>query len=101
MALRASGKPGKKAGSATKDLGCSIEFFKEYIASKFEPWMTWENRGIDTWHLDHIIPLASFDLTDREQFKRAAHYTNHQPLKAEDNRNKRDRILEGTILDLL
>ena len=92
MALAASGKPGKKAGSTIKDLGCSIEFFKEYIAAMFEPWMTWENRGRKTWHLDHVTPLSRFDLTDREQFLRAAHYTNYQPLSAEDNIAKGNRI---------
>jgi len=68
-----------RAGSAVRDIGCSIEFFKQYIASKFLPWMTWDN-WTKKWQLDHIKPLASFDLTDREQFLAACHYTNLQPL---------------------
>jgi len=31
------------------------------------------------------------DLTDRDQFVEAAHYTNYQPLWAEDNQAKGDR----------
>lgn len=32
-----------KSGSAVDDLGCSIEEFKKYLESKFEPGMTWDN----------------------------------------------------------
>lgn len=77
-----------KNGSAIEDLGCSIEFFKAYIEQRFEPGMTWDNWAHDVWHLDHIIPLASFDLTDREQLLKACHYTNIQPMWAKDNLSK-------------
>jgi hypothetical protein len=78
---------GSKGGSAVKDLGCSLDFFKEYIESKFSEGMTWNNHGLEDgkWHLDHIKPLALFDLTNREQFLQAAHYTNYQPLWAKEN----------------
>ena len=47
--------------------------------------MTWENYGRMGWHMDHIIPLANFDLTDRQQFLEACHYTNLQPLWWQEN----------------
>jgi len=77
---------GQRGGSAVRDLGCSIPDFKIYIEGKFISGMTWENYG--SWHLDHIRPLAKFDLTDRAQFLQACYYTNYQPLWAEDNLRK-------------
>ena len=78
----------QKIGSAVKDLGCSIDVFKGYFETLFTPGMNWDNYGINGWHIDHIKPLALFDLTDREQFLKAVHYSNLQPMWAEDNLKK-------------
>ena len=83
-----------KSGSAVRDLGCSIDFLVKYLESKFQEGMTWENRGLYTWHIDHIIPLSSFNLEDREEFKKAVHYTNLQPMWAKDNLSKRNKIIK-------
>lgn len=77
---------GIKAGSAVRDLGCTVEELMVHLEKQFQPGMTWENRG--EWHIDHIKPLASFDLTDEVQFKEACNYTNLQPLWAKDNLSK-------------
>lgn len=82
------GEPGKRGGSAVRDMGCSIVEFKNYIESKFQPGMSWDNWGPKGWHIDHIVPLSKFDLTNREQFLKACHYTNLQPLWARDNLSK-------------
>ena len=75
-----------KAGSAVTDLGCSISTFNLFIENQFEEGMSWDNYG--EWHLDHVLPLASFDLTDRMEFQTAAHHLNYQPLWAIDNLRK-------------
>lgn len=79
-------KGGWKAGSAVSDLGCSIDEFKVWIYSQFESGMTWDNYG--EWHLDHVIPLSSFDLENRMEFLEACHWLNYQPLWAKDNLSK-------------
>jgi hypothetical protein len=74
-------------------LGCSVEELKKHLEKQFTEGMNWDNYGKKGWHIDHILPCASFDLTDPEQQKRCFHYTNLQPLWAEDNYKKRDKIL--------
>lgn len=79
-------------GRKTFDLiGCTVMEFKYYIEGKFKEGMTWENYGYEVWHIDHIRPCASFDLSDPEQQKACFHYTNMQPLWAEDNLKKGDK----------
>ena len=81
----------QKTGSAVRDLGCSIDELRLYLESKFQSGMSWDNWSFYGWHIDHIKPLASFDLTDRQQLLLACHYTNLQPLWATDNLSKGDR----------
>lgn len=82
---------GYKTGSAIKDLGCSIAELKIYLESNFQPGMTWNNYG--QWHVDHIRPLSSFDLTNPTQLNAACHYSNLQPLWAKDNLSKGASLL--------
>ncbi len=84
MAIRGNAN---RAGSAVKDLGCSTEALRCHLESQFVFGMTWENWGIE-WEVDHIKPLGLFDLTDRQQFLEACHYTNLQPLFVGDHRIK-------------
>lgn len=79
-------KNNQKSGSAVKDLGCNIVFFKWHLESQFESGMTWDNYG--QWHIDHIQSISSFDLTDRKQLLKVCHYTNLQPLWQVDNLRK-------------
>lgn len=77
-----------KAGSGVEDLGCSLEFFQTYIESLWQPGMTWANWSRWGWHVDHIQPVSSFDLTIREDLLMACHYTNLRPLWWNDNVSK-------------
>lgn len=82
----------QKAGSAIRDLGCTWEELKAHLESLFQPGMTWDNWGLHGWHIDHKTPLAAFDLSDPDQFKKAVHYTNLQPLWARENQIKGARL---------
>lgn len=74
-------------------LGCSFNEFKSYLESKFESWMTWENRGLYNgelnygWDIDHIIPLSSGKTI--EDVIKLNHHTNLRPLCSRINRDKR------------
>jgi hypothetical protein len=86
-----------KSGSAVEDLGCSIEELKIYLESKFSPDMTWSSYGHKGWHIDHIVPLSSFDLNNPEELRVACHYKNLQPLWAKDNLVKSNKIIKGDL----
>ncbi len=81
----------QKSQSTQELLGCDISFLKSYLETQFQEGMTWENYGFYGWHIDHIKPCASFDLTDPEQQKQCFHYLNLQPLWAKDNLSKGDK----------
>ena len=81
-----------KRHSALILLGCTMAELKCHLESKFRDGMCWENKGL-YWEVDHILPCASFDLSDIEQQKICFHYTNLQPLTIFENRSKRDKIL--------
>lgn len=83
-ALKAQGV--KKTTATLKLCGCSLEKLKQHLEKQFTEGMSWENKG--EWHVDHIRPVCSFDLTDIEQQKVCFHYTNLQPLWAIDNFRK-------------
>ena len=72
-------------------LGCSFETARKHIESLFKPGMSWNNYG--KWHMDHIIPCASFDLRCPVQQLACCYYKNLQPLWAFDNMSKGSQIL--------
>jgi hypothetical protein len=80
-----------KKNTTLEILGCSIEEFKTYLESKFEPWMTWDNKGLYNgvlnygWDIDHIIPTCTAKTED--ELIKLNHYTNLQPLCSHINRN--------------
>lgn len=81
-----------KKGSAIKALGCNIEDLKKYLEDRFEAGMSWENYGRGGWHIDHVIPLDFFNLSNEEEFKKACHYTSLQPLWESVNIRKSNKL---------
>lgn len=74
-------------------LGCTTKELRKHLESQFTDGMSWDNYGYYGWHIDHITPCASFDMSDPEQQRQCFHYTNLQPLWAEDNLRKSDKTL--------
>lgn len=83
---------GKKAFKTIELIGCSIEHFMKHLEKQFRDGMTWNNHGKNGWHIDHIKPCSSFDLSDPNQQKECFHYTNVQPLWAKDNLCKSNKL---------
>ena len=79
-------KNAERRHSTLELLGCSPAFYKKWIAKHFKKGMTFDNAHL--WHIDHVVPLNSFDLTDPEQQRNAFHYTNHRPEWAKANIKK-------------
>lgn len=77
----------EKCDSTFNLVGCDLEFLKNHLEKQFDENMNWANYG-PYWHVDHIRPCASFDLTDPEQQRICFHYTNLQPLEAKENMRK-------------
>lgn len=72
-------------------MGCSTETLKLHLEKQFKPGMTWGNHGVKGWHIDHIKPCASFDLTKPDDQLKCFHYTNLQPLWWHENLSKGDK----------
>jgi hypothetical protein len=85
-------RKGIKSGSAVRDLGCSVEQLKEYLSILFWPGMSWDNKSKKGWHIDHILPIDSFNIYDRSELLVACNYTNLQPLWHDDNASKCSRF---------
>jgi hypothetical protein len=89
--IRLALKNDKKRSKTLKLLGVNnIITAKKHLEKLFKPRMTWKNHG--KWHIDHIIPCSSFDLTKASEQRECFHYTNLQPLWASENLSKGNRI---------
>lgn len=86
----------KKSASTIALLGCPWVWLEAHLESLFKPGMTWENHG-PVWHIDHIRPCASFNLSDPEQQKICCHWTNLQPLFAIENLLKGDTYIASKL----
>ena len=80
--------------------GCTIEQLKTHLESQFNARMTWANYG-RAWHIDHIMPCASFDLTDEAQQRQCFHFSNLRPMWAKANLRKSDTITDPQFRLLL
>jgi len=80
---------GTKADKTFELVGCTAEDLKSHLEEQFTEGMTWENYG--SWHVDHIKPCASYDLSLDSEQKACFNYSNLQPLWAEDNLKKADK----------
>ena len=74
-----------------KYLQCDWEKFKQHIESQFTEGMSWDNQG--EWHFDHYYPISQ--VRNEKEMYMYNHYTNFQPLWANDNLTKNDKVPQG------
>lgn len=80
----------RKKNKTIDYIGCDINFFKKWMEFQFQEGMTWENYG--KWHLDHVKPCASFNLLNDDDIKECFNWKNIQPLWANLNLKKSNKI---------
>lgn len=80
----------RKKSSTIELVGCTAFELAAWIESQFTDGMSWEKIG--DIHIDHVIPLAKFDLSDPEQQQAAFHYTNLRPMWGLENKQKSDKV---------
>jgi hypothetical protein len=73
-------------------LGCTTRQFREHLEKQFDSRMSWENYGLRGWHLDHIIPMAAFDMSKSEHRDLCSNYLNLRPLWWDENEAKADEV---------
>lgn len=85
--LRRAGS-GKASKSWTELLAFTPEELIVHLERQFTNGMSWENIG--KWHVDHIVPLISFQIKEAgdSEFRAAWALTNLRPLWAEENIRK-------------
>jgi hypothetical protein len=81
-------------------VGMSSQDFTHYLGSQFTEGMTWQNWGqydpdVKRWQVDHIFALSLFDVRDLRQVLRASHWTNLQPMWADQNYDKWNHLPAG------
>lgn len=81
----------RDAGGTESALGYTTLEFKVHIERQFLAGMSWDNRS--DWHVDHIYPLVSFDLSCEKERRAANALSNLRPMWAEDNMTKGSIIM--------
>ena len=93
-ALRRYINNGKEKSIHTLDLvGCTLSELKKHLESLFLPGMTWNNWGVDGWHIDHYLPFGAFDVSKEEILKEICHFSNLKPMWATENHKKGKKLL--------
>jgi hypothetical protein len=86
----------KKNYHTNEYLGCSYEEYRNWLIYNFEG-TTFNFDNHSTWHIDHVIPVSRFDLTNEEQQLIAFNWRNTMPLLAIENLQKNNKIIPEQI----
>lgn len=81
----------KKENPLLYYVGVTPPELRQYFEFLMQDGMTWDNYG-SVWHIDHIVPMAAIDPTNEDELCSVLHFSNLQPLWADENRKKGKRL---------
>jgi hypothetical protein len=84
-----------KSNTTTTYIGCSIDYLKKWFEFHFNDKINWKNYG--EWHIDHVLPCSSFDLSKEDEQYKCFNWKNLRPCLKEENLQKGDKIIESVI----
>lgn len=87
---------GSKSKKTLEYLGCSASDLNEWFTSQFTDKMTSDNHG-SYWHIDHVIPISLYDMSNETNQHLILQWFNMTPLKAEENMNKKNKIDQSQL----
>lgn len=85
----------RKSNTTSYYIGCSIAYLKRWMEFLFTDKMNWQNYG--DWHIDHVLPCSSFDLTKVEDQIECFNWKNLRPCLKEENLSKGDKIINSIV----
>ena len=80
-----------KTKHSVEYLGCSSDEYFNWIFSYNNNYIL-ENHG-SIWHIDHVIPISKFDLTNDQEKLIAFNWRNTMPLSVKENLSKNNKII--------
>jgi hypothetical protein len=83
----------KNGNTTVSYCGCSLEKLRIHLETQWSDGMSWSNYGVGSnehpaWHIDHRIPISSFDMGNPVHVLACFHYKNLQPLWWDENIRK-------------
>jgi len=88
-----------KTKHSVEYLGCSSDEYFKWIFN-YNNNCSLENHGKE-WHIDHVIPISKFDLSNESQQLLAFNWRNTMPLSSKENLVKNNRIIKEQIKEHL
>ena len=89
---------GVKSERTLTYVGCSLNFLMSWFEFQFNQDMTWSNHGT-YWHIDHIKPCSSFDLTDNDMLHECYNWSNLRPIYSLENLSKGNKVDNELLLE--
>lgn len=85
-------KDNVNSNTVVSHMNCSIDTLREWLEFQFDEEMNWNNLGT-YWEVDHILPIAQFDLSKKENQEICFNWTNLQPLYKMENKFKSKKLI--------